>query len=430
MLRLILREGVAGEIMGVTDVVDAGQMGRKRAAVRHHAADRHAAEADAVIAALAADQARPRALSDGALIGQRDLQRGIDRFRAGIGEEDAVEPLRRDLGEPLGEIERQRMAHVERGREVEVRQLPLDGGGDLAAAVAGIDAPEAGRTVDHLAAVDGGVVHALGGSEQPRRLLELPVGRERHPERIGLQGVRLLMKGHGRLLWLAAARYHRATLGKAQQVLFLRSCNPLILLSHVGAYLFDPKHLQQGFAMSVDIGGRLRFVRARHKLSQRELAKRSGVTNSTISLIESNQMNPSVGALKRILDGLPMGLAEFFAIEPERPRKAFYRADELTEIGKKPISFRQVGDNLFGRSLQILKERYEPGSDTGRVPLTHDGEEGGIVVSGRLEVTVDDERRILDPGDAYYFESRRPHRFRCVGGKPCEVISACTPPTF
>ena len=181
----------------MTDVVDARQMGRKGAAVRHHAADRHAAEADAVIAALAADQARPRALSDGALIGQRDLQRGVDQFGAGIGEEDAVEPFRRDLGEPLGEIERQRMAHVEGGREVEVHQLPLDGGGDLAAAMAGIDAPEAGRSVDHLAAVDGGVVHALGGSEQPRRLLELPVGRERHPERIGLQGVRLLMKGHG-----------------------------------------------------------------------------------------------------------------------------------------------------------------------------------------------------------------------------------------
>jgi len=57
--------------------------------------------------------------------------------------------------------------------------------------------------------------------------------------------------------------------------------------------------------MSVDIGGRLRFIRSRQKLSQRELAKRSGVTNSTISLIESNQMNPSVGALKRILDGIP-----------------------------------------------------------------------------------------------------------------------------
>src|SRR3954451_15174944 len=152
---------------------------------------------------------------------------------------------------------------------------------------------------------------------------------------------------------------------------FSSSPQPIDFAKAGGAYLFDPKHLQQEFPMSVDIGGLLRFVRARHKLSQRELAKRSGVTNSTISLIESNQMNPSVGALKRILDGLPMGLAEFFAIEPERPRKAFYRADELTEIGKKPISYRQVGDTMFGRSLQILKERYEPGSDTGRVPLTH-----------------------------------------------------------
>lgn len=182
--------------------------------------------------------------------------------------------------------------------------------------------------------------------------------------------------------------------------------------------------------MSVDVGSRLRSVRMRHNLSQRELAKRAGVTNSTISLIESNSSNPSVGALKRILDGIPIGLAEFFSFEPDRPKQAFYAAEELTEIGKGAISYRQVGGNLFGRSLQILKERYQPGADTGKAPLVHDGEEGGIVLAGRLEVTVDDERRILGPGDAYYFESRRPHRFRCVGPNPCEVISACTPPTF
>lgn len=182
--------------------------------------------------------------------------------------------------------------------------------------------------------------------------------------------------------------------------------------------------------MSVDIGSRLRHLRMAHNLSQRDLAKRAGVTNSTISLIESNSTNPSVGALKRILDGIPIGLAEFFSFEPERPRQAFYAAEELIEIGKGPISYRKVGDNLFGRSLQILKECYQPGADTGKVPLVHDGEEGGIVLSGRLEITVDDERRILGPGDAYYFESRRPHRFRCVGPVCCEVISACTPPSF
>ena len=180
----------------------------------------------------------------------------------------------------------------------------------------------------------------------------------------------------------------------------------------------------------MDIGGRLRHLRIRHGLSQRELAKRAGVTNSTVSLIESNATNPSVGALKRILDGIPIGLAEFFAFEPERPRKAFYQAEELVEIGKGAISYRQVGETLFGRSLQILKERYQPGADTGKVPLVHEGEEGGVVISGCLEVTVEEERRILQPGDAYYFESRRPHRVRCIGPVPCDVISACTPPSF
>ncbi|MDP4022004.1 cupin domain-containing protein [Methylobacterium sp. NEAU 140] len=182
--------------------------------------------------------------------------------------------------------------------------------------------------------------------------------------------------------------------------------------------------------MSIDIGARLRYVRSMNGLSQRALAKKTGVTNSTISLIESNGMNPSVGALKRILDGIPIGLAEFFAIEPELNNKSFYREDELTEIGKGSISYRQVGDNLFGRALQMLRERYEPGADTGRVPLSHHGEEGGIILSGRLEITVEDQRRILGPGDAYYFDSRRPHRFRCVGPVPCEVVSACSPPSF
>src|SRR5215217_1909945 len=125
--------------------------------------------------------------------------------------------------------------------------------------------------------------------------------------------------------------------------------------------------------MSVDIGNRLRHLRSAHNLSQRELARRTGVPNSTISLIELNASNPSVGALKRILDGIPIGLAEFFALEPALPKKAFYREDELVEIGKGPISYRQVGENLFGRTLQLLRERYEPGADTGIVPLVHDG---------------------------------------------------------
>lgn len=182
--------------------------------------------------------------------------------------------------------------------------------------------------------------------------------------------------------------------------------------------------------MDIDVGARLKVVRQRHNLSQRELARRAGVTNASISLIESNRLNPSVGALKRVLDGIPMGLAEFFAMDMVSPPKVFYAVADLVEIGSGDISYRQVGRDLTGQALQIMVERYAPGTDTGRIPLSHDGEEGGVVVNGRLEVTAGDQLRILGPGEAYYFNSRTPHRFRNIGREDCQVISACTPPSF
>lgn len=182
--------------------------------------------------------------------------------------------------------------------------------------------------------------------------------------------------------------------------------------------------------MSDDVGSRLRAVRGIHGLSQRALARRSGVANTTISLIETGAISPSVGSLKRILDGIPMGLSEFFGLTLLDRKQIFFPASELVEIGKGPISYRQVVPDLKGRALQILHEKYQPDSDTGKVLLQHDGEEGGVIVRGRLEVQVGDVKRVLGPGDAYYFESRQPHRFRNVSDEICELVSACTPPTF
>ncbi len=180
----------------------------------------------------------------------------------------------------------------------------------------------------------------------------------------------------------------------------------------------------------VEIGRRLRQAREKAGISQRMLAKRAGITNSTVSLMESNSTNPSIGALKRVLDAMSVSLSDFFAMdETDRPQ-SFYKASELMEVGKGLVSLRQVGANMKGRQLQILSETWEPGADTGKISLTHEGEEGGVVVSGFLEITVDDERCILGPGDAYSFDSRRPHRVRCVGDEPARCISACTPPNF
>lgn len=178
------------------------------------------------------------------------------------------------------------------------------------------------------------------------------------------------------------------------------------------------------------LGARLRAIRERVGLSQRALAKKTTVPNSTISLIESGKMNPSVGALRRILDGIPISLSEFFSFEPEMEKTVFYSAEKLPEIGKGSLSLKQVGTNLFGRAMMILYETYEKGADTGRIMYVHDGEEGGVVISGRIEITVGEQRKILGRGDAYYFDSNKPHRFRQIGPEPCVIVSACTPPTF
>ena len=178
------------------------------------------------------------------------------------------------------------------------------------------------------------------------------------------------------------------------------------------------------------LGPRLQSLRSRLGLSQRRLAKLAGVSNATISLIEHGRTDPSTGLLKRILDALGVSFAEFFSEETRTPDKVFFTNGELTRISSGAINYDQVGSDLRDAQLQILYERYEPGADTGQSMLSHAAEEGGIVLQGRLEVTVADQVQVLGAGDAYRFNSRLPHRFRNTGSEPCVVVSACTPPTF
>lgn len=182
----------------------------------------------------------------------------------------------------------------------------------------------------------------------------------------------------------------------------------------------------------MDIGIRLQGVRKSKALSQRELAKRAGVTNSTISLIEQNKVSPSISSLKKVLDGIPISLADFFtfdlaAAESDSP---FVRADQLPDLGNNGIHYFLVGHQRAQRQMCILRELMPPGSDTGDTMLSHDGEEGGVIISGQVEITVGEHVSVLGPGDAYYFESRQPHRFRNVGDCEAVLVSASTPPTF
>src|ERR1700735_5096591 len=92
------------------------------------AADRNAAEADAVVAALAADQAGARRLATHIVIGERDFERRVDRLGTGIAEEHPVEIARRQRRHAAREFERLRMSELKRRRIIELFGLALDRG--------------------------------------------------------------------------------------------------------------------------------------------------------------------------------------------------------------------------------------------------------------------------------------------------------------
>ncbi len=185
--------------------------GTEGGAVVGDSADRDAAEIDPVIAALAPDQPDALGLAAGDVVGARDLERGVGRLAARIDEEDVAHAVGKDGRERLRRLERERVPHLERRGVIELGHRRRDRLGDFAAAVAGVDAPQAGGAIEHLAAFGGEIMHAFGAGEQARGGLELAVGRERHPpggqvcvvipheaESASVEGVRLAGARRGR----------------------------------------------------------------------------------------------------------------------------------------------------------------------------------------------------------------------------------------
>ena len=182
----------------------------------------------------------------------------------------------------------------------------------------------------------------------------------------------------------------------------------------------------------MDVGARLKSIRQLKKISQRELAKRAGVTNSTISMIEKNSVSPSISSLKKVLNGIPISMVEFFANDEhvEKNQQVVYSSAELMDIGSGDIEMLLVGKLFPRRQMTFLIESYAAGADTGTEMLQNDAEEGGYILEGEIELTVGEEVHLLAQGDSYYFDNNKPHRFRNISDQHCKIVSATTPANF
>ncbi|GAB4070877.1 cupin domain-containing protein [Ancylobacter sonchi] len=186
----------------------------------------------------------------------------------------------------------------------------------------------------------------------------------------------------------------------------------------------------------IRLGTQLRHARKVKSLRLKDVADRSGYSESLISKIENNKATPSLNTLHRIAKVLGTSVAALMNENPRRP-------DIVMGPQQRPIiqeiafgGIRSDGTEAevmipFGAStmLEAFLVRVQPGgsSDGQR---QHEGEEVGFVRQGQLLLTVAGTTYRLKEGDSFFFPSSQPHGFTNPGDIPAEIIWVNTPPTL
>jgi DNA-binding transcriptional MerR regulator/mannose-6-phosphate isomerase-like protein (cupin superfamily) len=174
------------------------------------------------------------------------------------------------------------------------------------------------------------------------------------------------------------------------------------------------------------IGGHLRQLRSRRRLSLAEVAQAVGISVGFLSALERSQMSGSVGTLRKLARFYKTNILDFFDANGTSSRRVRPAERKVLEAGAG------VRMELLAWGNTVMEPhlfRIAPEAGSGD-PYTHEGEEFIYVLRGDLEIAVDGEQYRLKPGDSFYFESATPHRWKNPGRKETWLLWINTPPTF
>lgn len=172
------------------------------------------------------------------------------------------------------------------------------------------------------------------------------------------------------------------------------------------------------------LGARLRELRQARKLTLAELAASTGISIGTLSQLERDLVSPTVRTLFTL--GSALGVSPAWLIDPENSgdvdapfvvrankRQPFLNADGLRKDLISPVASKRL------KGFYVV---IEPGGGSGHAPYVHAGEEMGLVMSGVLELRIDDRVFVLREGDCFSFPSDHPHSFSNVGANQATVF--------
>ena len=158
------------------------------------------------------------------------------------------------------------------------------------------------------------------------------------------------------------------------------------------------------------LGHRLRILREAFGLSQRELAKRAGITNSNISMIEQGQVSPSVHSLTKILDAFPLSLAEFFSSNLMSNQSPVIREREISAYtSTEGILVNQLDQPGLTGQVHLSRLFFPSGIADSMKSAIEDI--AGWVLSGELDLHLATQVYKLRKGDGFYIKREQIYRF-------------------
>lgn len=182
------------------------------------------------------------------------------------------------------------------------------------------------------------------------------------------------------------------------------------------------------------IGAHIRRARKAADKTLMEVAKAASLSVGYLSQVERDIITPSVSALKRIAEtlGIPAGNLMFDLAGRNVTGAAvgIVRKGERKRIAfpQSRIEYELLTPDLRRRA-SLLWMYVPPRTESGP-SLSHDGEDGVVVLKGTLRIEVAGVWHDLAEGDSIYFSSALPHRWKNEGAVPVEAIWLSTPPSF
>lgn len=192
----------------------------------------------------------------------------------------------------------------------------------------------------------------------------------------------------------------------------------------------DP--LSHGNQSRLELGSRIRALRKIHGWTLDDLARSIDVSKSAISQIESGRIEPSLRTLRRLASALKPPLARLFesptaSIDDRVVRRA---QRKVFHLPKDHVRYELLSPDLVDKQVEFYRVELDPHPGERPEPYSHEGEEYGIVVEGRVAVWNEGATYLLQEGDSIFFRATSPHYVSNAGRHTAVTIWAISPPAY